>query len=127
MKLAKQLESNFIETVKFQTKLALLKKEDLKKKRAIRTLKLLETCNGWTSHKEKFKQTKQINREGLLAEILYLRATVAPDIRQKRRVKTDGKLKMVNFTINELSIKNAVKPENNIIVSVSELLMDSFK
>ena len=125
------MERDFIEIMKLQIKLALLKKEDLKKKKAIRTLKLLEMSkgHGGSLTKKSLNKLNKLTEEELLAEISYLRATIAPDIRMKRRVKIGGKFKMVNFTINELtvSIKNAVKPENDIILSVVKLLVESFK
>ena len=52
----------------------------------------------------------------ILSEISYLRATIAPDIRQMRRVKVGGKFKMVRISIEELrqSIRNAVKLESDL-------------
>ena len=52
----------------------------------------------------------------ILSEITYLRATIAPDIRQMRRVKVGGKFKMVRISIEELrqSIRNAVKLESDL-------------
>ena len=82
MKLAKRLERDFIETVKLQTKLALLKKEDLKKKKATRTLKLLKMSkgHGGSLTKKSLNKLNKLTEEELLAEISYLRATTAPDI-----------------------------------------------
>ena len=52
----------------------------------------------------------------ILSEISYLRAAIAPDIRQMRRVKVGGKFKMVRISIEELrqSIRNAVKLESDL-------------
>ena len=48
----------------------------------------------------------------LIAETGYLRHTIAPDIKQKRRIKEGEKYKMQNLTREELiqNIKNAVHP-----------------
>ena len=51
--------------------------------------------------------------------------TIAPDIRQKRRVKAgEGKFKMEKFTVNELqtSIRNALRPEANVSSDIDTLL-----
>ena len=61
-------------------------------------------------------------------EIAYLRLTVAPHIRQKRRVKGDGgKFRMEKFSLNELktSIKNALKPEDNVTTDIDDLLTNA--
>ena len=57
-----------------------------------------------------------LKEKELISEIGYLRATVAPDIRQMRRVKVDRKFKMMKFSCDELrqSIKNGIKPESNL-------------
>ena len=57
-----------------------------------------------------------LKEKELISEIGYLRATVAPDIRQMRRVKVDRKFKMMKFLCDELRqlIKNAIKPESNL-------------
>ena len=69
-------------------------------------LKLLETCkgNGGPLTKKSLNKLNKLTEKKLLAEISDLRATIAPDIRQNRRVKIDGKFKMVNFTTDELSL-----------------------
>ena len=44
----------------------------------------------------------KIEQKMILYEIGYLRATLAPDIRQMCRQKVDGKIKTITFTVNEL-------------------------
>jgi len=45
-----------------------------------------------------------LHEKQLLEEVKYLRATIAPDIRQMRRTKTtDGRFKMLTFSDNELN------------------------
>ena len=57
------------------------------------------------SHTEKsLNKLNQLTEKELLAEISDLRATIAPNICQKRKVKLGGKFKMVNFTIDLLRV-----------------------
>ena len=66
--------------------------------------------------------------ESLLHEIAYLRATIAPNIRQMRRVKdTAGKFRMEKFGIEQLrtSIRNAVKHEEDRAIDIDTLLMQT--
>ena len=68
-----------------------------------------------------------LTNEQLLAEVGYLRLTTAPGIMQMRRVKDDGKLKMVKFSESELrtSIRNALKPEEDLQEDIVALLNDA--
>ena len=62
-------------------------------------MKLLDTCenhHGPVTQEFTLLVDTPIQKE-LISEIGYLRATVAPDIRQMRRVKVDGK-----FSCDEL-------------------------
>ena len=65
-----------------------------------------------------------LNSVQLLNEIGYLRMTTAPQIRQMKRVKVDGKYKMLKFLDNELktSIMNCIKPSSDISNDVESLL-----
>ena len=81
----KKVERNFIHTVKNANRLSVLKKKELKEKK---TLKVLDTCK---AHSGPVTQNSidildSLNEKQLLADVCYLRATVAPDIRQMRRV-----------------------------------------
>ena len=44
MAAVKAIETNYLQTVKMSKKLAFLKKEELKRKKTQRTMKLLDTC-----------------------------------------------------------------------------------
>ena len=64
-----------------------------------------------------------LSESQLLREICYLCLTVAPDIRQRRRVKLDnGQIKMQKLTLDELkiSIKNVLKPVNDLIDNITK-------
>ena len=126
MAAVKAIEANYLQTVKMSKKLALLKKEELKRKKTQRTMNLLDTCenhHGPVTQESTLLVDTLIEKE-LISEIGYPRATVAPDIRQMRRVKIDGKFKMMKFSCDELrqSIKNASKPESNLSNDIDALL-----
>ena len=72
---------------------------------------------------------QHLKEKEILSEISYLRATIAPDIRQMRRVKVDGKFKIVRFSIQELrqSITNAVKPESDLGADIDILLSNALQ
>jgi len=124
---AREIEANFLSTVKVTKKLALLKKEELKKKKAGKTLKILDECklHGGPLTPDSLDCVNELTEKQLLAEIKFLRCTTAPDIRQMRRVKVDGAYKMQKFTTVELkqSIRNAIKPESVIALNVDRLLL----
>lgn len=127
----KKLEKDFIETVKVACRLALLKKEQMKKKKLEKTLKLLDICKEHSGPMSPatIYLLNNLNEKKLLAEIGYLRVTIAPDIRQRRRVKAEtGRYKMERFTDDELrtSIKNAINPEANVNKDVDSLLRGVF-
>lgn len=115
VKKVKKLEKDFLETVKLAQHLALTKKEDLKRKGPVTAscLGLLDT----------------LNEKQLLLEITYLRLTVSPDIRQKRRVLVDGKIRFQTFTKPELvrSIKSVIKPETDMTQDIDSLLRMALK
>jgi hypothetical protein len=122
----KEIEANYLLTVKMSRRLAVAKKEELKKKKQARTSKLLDTCkdHGGPVTPKSLALVDSLNEKQLIAEIGYLRVTIAPNIRQMRRIKVDGKLKNVTLPLQELrqSIKNAVQPESEISNDIDTLL-----
>ena len=91
MAAVKAIEANYLQTVKMSKKLALLKKEEFKRKKTQRTMKLLDTCENHHGPmtQESILLVDTLIQKELIPETGYLRATVAPDIRQMRRVKID--------------------------------------
>lgn len=129
---AKKLHKDFLETVKAAKILAVQKKEAMKKKKSIRVIKLLESCksHGGPVTPSSLGLLDQLKSKDLLLEVGYLRATIAPDIKQKRRIRLDtGKFKMENFSDQELrtSIRNSVNPESNLAETVKTLLRVVFE
>ena len=125
----KKAERNFIHTVKNANRLSVLKKEELKKKKTLKVLKLLDTCKAHSGPvtPNSIDILDSLNEKKLLAEVCYLRATVAPDICQMRRVKTnDGRFRMEKFSADEprTSIRNAVQPEDDVTNDIDSLLMN---
>ena len=126
------MEKHFLATVKQSKVLALQKKEELKKKKRDKTMNILAKCKvhgGPVTVADFDDLLDKMDNKQLLLEIAYLRATVAPDIRQKRRVKMlDRKLKFENFSKEELktSIRNAVHRENELRDDVDALLQSVF-
>ena len=97
---AKKLHKDFLETVKAAKNLAVQKKEALKKK-SICVVKLLESCksHGGPVTPASLELLSQLSDKELLNEVGYLWATIAPDIKQKRRICLEnGKFKMDNFS-----------------------------
>ena len=88
-------------------------------------MKVLDTCKNHHGPvtQESIHLVDTLTEKERISEIGYLRATVAPDIRQMRRVKVDGKFKMMKFSCDELrqSIKNVVKPESNLSNDIDAL------
>ena len=81
---------------KVTKKLALLKKEELKRKKAGQTLKIPDECklHGGPLTPDSVDCVNEVTEKQLLAEIKLLQCTTAPDIRHMRTVKVDGAYKM---------------------------------
>lgn len=127
----RKLEADFLETVKSAKRLSLVKKEELKRKKSQKTINLLEKCkeHGGPITPNSIQMMTKLTENQLLSEIAYLRVTIAPDIRQKRRVKNDhGQFTYEKFSIPELqqSIKTVIKPEGNVSKNIDSLLKDAF-
>ena len=130
VKKVRKLETDFLNTVHVSKKLSLLKKEEIKKKKAQRSIKILEECkkHGGPITPNTLNTLNGLVETQLLHEIAYLRATIAPNIRQMRRVNdTAGKFRMEKFGLEELrtSIRNAVKPEEDRTADIDALLMQT--
>ena len=131
VKHAKQIHKEFLETVRNSKKLSLKKKEALKKKKEQRMFKLLDLCksHGGPVTDSSLGLIDTLNEKQLINEICYLRATVAPNIRQQKRIQIEGKYKMKKFSKDELKIeiKNAIKPEIELNKTVEKLLKAAFE
>ncbi|ESO93019.1 hypothetical protein LOTGIDRAFT_162043 [Lottia gigantea] len=128
----KQLEEEFLSTVRASKDMALKKKEELKLKKNIKILQVLETCkrHGGPVTSSTIPLLERLDQRELLKEIFYLRNIVAPDIRQKKRVKCDtGNFTYETFSEKELRqiIKCTVSPEFRGSCDVESLLLQLLK
>ena len=111
------LTKNFLQRVKEAKHLSLMKKEDLKRRKRDRLDKLIDTCkeHGSPIIVTSISLVKTLTSDQLIAEICYLRATTAPNIKQQRRIKLDnGHFRMEQFPIPDSEMKNAINPEREL-------------
>ena len=132
VKKVKLLQKEFMNTLKINKMLALEKKKQLKRKNDTKCLNLLEKCkiHGGPVTPNNMNILDELNENQLISEIGYLRCTIAPDIKQKRRVKDEssGKYKMIKFPLDQLkqNIKNAVHPVDEI-GDTKKLILEALK
>ena len=121
-----KIETDFLATVKTAKRLSLLKKEELKKRKIERNLEILEECklHHGPATIGNIEYIAQLSEKDLLAEIEYLRATIAASIRQMRRINVDGKYRMEKFSADELgqAIKNIIKPESDVYFDLESMI-----
>ena len=104
----------------------------MKKNKIARMLKLAESCrvHGGPVTDKNLNILPTLTQKQLLTEVSFLKATVAKEIKMKRRVKdkVSGKFSYVTFENGVLidSIKNVVKPDDaNLNNNLEELLLDA--
>ena len=128
----RKLERDSFSTVKMSKKLVLAKKEKLKRKKNLRLLQTIDICkqHGGPLTDNNLELVESLSEKQLISEIVFLRLTVAPNIRQQRRVKDSNteKFRVEKFAAKELrtSIRNAIKPEDEIDKNVDQLLLKIF-
>ena len=125
------MEADFLATVKQTKHLALEKKRTAQKKKSEKLLEIFKICKSHAGPVTpgEINILDNLSEKQLLLEISYLRLTVAPNIRQRRRVTLpSGKYTYEKLTIPELktSIQNAVKPENDLRNDINQLLKSVF-
>ena len=126
---AKQVRTigkEYMEKVKAAEKVALKVKAEAKQKKLKRSLKLLEAVkvHGGPVTEDELGKLNKLTDKQLISEIAYLRVTIAPDIRQKRKLPTG---KFETFKTAELinQIRTAIKPEKVDTVDVDSLVVDA--
>ena len=128
----RKVEKDFLANVKMSKKLVLAKKEELKRKKNLRLLQTIDICkqHGGSLTDNNLEVVESLSEKQLISEIVFLRLTVAPNIRQQRRVKDSntGKFRVEKFTAKELrtSIRNAIKPEDEVDKNVDGMLLKIF-
>ena len=104
----RKLERDFLATVKMSKKLVLAMKEELKGKKSLRLLQTIDICkqHGGPLTDNNLELAESLSEKQLISEIVFLRLTVAPNIRQQRRV-TD--FNTGKFRVENLLLKNFVQ------------------
>ena len=105
----------------------MIKKEDLKMRKTQKTIEKIGICklHGGPVTTTSLHLLEQLTEKLLLAEVSYLRLTIMPEIRQMRQVKTSNRqYRVEKFRSEELkaSMKNVLKPESHITMTVNSLL-----
>ena len=124
-KKVREIGKNYLEKVKIAETLSLKAKSEAKKKKLRRSLKLLEVVklHGGPVTEEDLDKINLLTDKQLLAEIGYLRVTIAPEIRQKRKLPT-GKFETFKHEELKSQIRNAIKPEKSISVDIDTLITE---
>ena len=118
---------DFLKKVEGMKEMAAESRKAKKMKKNERTLMLLDGCkdHGGPVTMKNVSKLDELSEKQLIMEVCYLRSTIAPNIRQKR--KENGKF--INFTKNELisQIKNVIHPTNDLSKDVNSLLFDIYQ
>ena len=105
-KLVNEMGKQNLESVKANERAAVESKILKKKKSNERCLKLLEECKKHggpiTSSDKDVRTLQALSKKELLNEVRYLRMTIAPNIKEKRRDQSGDKYKFECFTEEEL-------------------------
>ena len=88
-KMANDLQKQFLDQVREVQMVAVKAKENMKTKKVARSLKVLETVkkHGGPVTGDSVDLLDQLTEVQIIAEVTYLKLTVAPDLKLKKRVK----------------------------------------
>ena len=124
-KIVKYMKKEFLEKVKDAESIANKERIRKKQKKNEKCLLLLEQVklHGGPISMNDLNKLDQLSEKELLSEVRYLRQTVAPNIREKRKIGS----KFVRFSLEELKnqILNVLKPENEYVEDIDQLLLTS--
>ena len=116
-KLANELQRQFLEQVKEVKMVAVKAKESVKFRKVARTMKILELVkqHGGPVTADCLQLLDTLTEEQIISEVKYLKLTVAPDLKLKKRVKdpNNNRFKFLKLPREQLirSIQGVVKPE----------------
>ena len=106
---------------------SLAAKEKKKVDKKVKAMELLEKCKRWGGPvtEQSIESIKNLDADQLLIEVRYLRATIAPNIREKRK---EGNT-FIKFDKTQLmnQIKNAIKPVADDSQNVENILASVFE
>lgn len=125
----KKLEADFLAIVKVTKKLVLMKREDIKKRKTQKTMHQIDIWkqHGGPATPNSLDILEHLTKKSAIGEVSYLRLTIAPDIRQMRRVTAaEGRYRMEKFGLDELktSNRNVLKPESCVTMDLNNFLND---
>ena len=127
-----QLQKEYLEQVKATHNHVLKAKENAKQKKVQRACKLLSQCrqHGGPISLDNIDRLESLDDRQTILEATYLKATVAKEIKLKRRVKDleTGNFRFVNLPLKQIkqSILNVIKPESDMSENVDSLLAKMF-
>ena len=126
-KIVRSMQSDFLDKVKASEALANQEKIKKKLRKNEKCLKLLEEVkeHGGPVSPNDLHKLENLAEFEVLKEVRYLRHTIAPNIRKKRKVEK----KFVKYTKAELiqQIKSVLKPETEELGNIDTLLKNSVK
>lgn len=125
-KLVNEMAKDWLKKVEDSGKDAIQKKSLKKKKKNERSLKLLDQCKvhggPLSSNEEDMKLLDTLMEKQLLLEVSYIRCTLDPTIKQRRKV--EGKFQKFSIEELKLQIKNCLLPSDTLGSDLGSLLLD---
>ena len=124
-KKVREIGKEYLEKVQVAERLSLKAKAEAKQKKLRRSMKLLDVVksHGGPVSEEDLDKIDTMTDKQLLAEIAYLRVTIAPNIKQKRKLAS-GKFQTFKHDELKSQIRNVVKPEKFNSTDVDTLVID---
>ena len=126
-KIVKSMQKEFMDKVRSSGALATQEKIRKKSRKNEKCMKLLEELkqHGGPITPNELDKLENLPYQEILNEVRYLRQTIAPNIREKRKVDK----KFVKYSRQELidQIKGVLKPENEDFEDIDTLLLKALK
>ena len=131
-KRANELQTEFLEQVKEVKKVAVRAKESIKTRKVTRTLKVLDSVkkHGGPITAESLNLLDTLTESQICTEVTYLKLTIAPDLKLRKRVKNTqtNKYQMIKLPVEQLkmSIKSVISPAVDVTQDLDCLLQSVF-
>ena len=126
-KKVREIGRKYFEALNIMKAVSLAAKEKKKVDKKVKAMELLEKCKKWGGPvtEQSIESIKNLDADRLLIEVRYLRATIAPNIREKRK---EGNT-FIKFDKTQLmnQIKNAIKPVADDSQNVENILASVFE
>ena len=125
-KKVREIGRTYVDRVRAAKDLSLAEKENKKKTKIAKSLKLLTKCKEWGGPvtEESLEQLTKLDQIQLLTEVRYLRTTIAPNIRERRK---EGK-RYIACNQEQLidQIRNVLKPKADVAKDIESALSKIF-